>query len=35
VGGSAFLAFGFTSVRVNFCDPMMDLGKVFMNSALN
>lgn len=35
IDGVAFLVFGFTFVRVKYCKPTVDLGKVLMNSSLN
>ena len=35
VGGGAILVLGLISVRVKYCDPTEDLGKVSINLALN
>jgi len=35
VGGGLFLALGCTSVRVKYCDPTLDLGKVTIHYARN
>lgn len=35
VGGVAFSILGLISVRVQNCEPIVDLGKVLISSALN
>jgi hypothetical protein len=35
IGGLAFSLFGLISVRVKYCKPTVDLGKVLMNSTIS